>query len=75
MTGALLKTNLGLKGMISGGFFGTLLGTFAGVAVISLLKLTGKSMTEIRGKQTGYIYARDEAFHATLKVSNLLFIS
>lgn len=70
VTGALFKTNLGIKGMISGGFFGSLIGTVGGVALILLLKLSGKSMKEIRVRQTDYIYARDEALHASFKVSN-----
>lgn len=69
MTGALFKTNLGIKGMISGGFFGSLIGTVGGVAIISLLKLTGKSMKDIRAIQSKYIYARDEAFNTFEGVS------
>lgn len=71
VTGALFKFNLGIKGMISGGFFGTLIGTVGGIAFISLIKLSGKTMKEIREAQGRYIYARDEAMHATAKVSNL----
>lgn len=69
VTGALFKTNLGIKGMISGGFFGSLIGTVGGVAVISLLKLSGKSMKDIRVAQSKYIYARDEAFNTFRSVS------
>lgn len=71
VTGAIFKTNLGIKGMISGGFFGTLMGTVGGVMFISALKLSGKTMKEIREAQGKYIYARDKAMHGIAKVSNL----
>lgn len=71
LTGALFKFNLGIKGMISGGFFGTLIGTVGGVAIISVLKSFGKSMKEIRQSQARYIYARDDAFYWTAKVCSV----
>lgn len=73
LTGALFKINLGIKGMISGSFFGALIGTIGGVAIISVLKLSGKTIKEIRQGQTKYIYAKDEAFHAAVKVRNSVF--
>lgn len=61
VTGALYKFPLGPKGMISGGFFGTFIGTAAGALLVGALKLSGVSMKEIHRKQSEYFDLRDKS--------------
>ncbi|XP_043290051.1 RPII140-upstream gene protein [Venturia canescens] len=48
VTGGLFKTNMGLKGMVTGSVFGAALGTIAGGLSALTLKLGGVSMEDIR---------------------------
>lgn len=68
VTGALFKTNLGLKGMISGGFFGAALGTFGGSLIVGLIKVSGLSMKQIRDHQYIYTTSKDDCLHAMHRV-------
>ncbi|XP_059612476.1 RPII140-upstream gene protein [Phlebotomus argentipes] len=57
--GALYKMNLGLRGMMAGGFAGCLLGTVGGVVSLSILKVSGMSMEEVRYWQHKWKVDRD----------------
>lgn len=69
LTGSLFKTYLGIKGIISGGVFGAIIGTFGGAIFLGGLKLAGMSVKEYADMQTYYIYARDRAVHYSQLVS------
>lgn len=69
ITGAMYKISLGPKGMISGAFFGAVLGTFAGLITIPLLFISGVSMDDIYDSAHVYFRTKDELFHGCYKVS------
>lgn len=69
LTGSLFKASLGVKGAISGGFFGAAMGTLVGGTYVIGMKLAGVSMKELAGSTTSYLYARDRAVHGTSAVS------
>ncbi|KDR16313.1 RPII140-upstream gene protein [Zootermopsis nevadensis] len=48
VTGALYKCNMGLRGMAVGGGLGSVLGGICGLVSLSVLKMTGLTMEEIR---------------------------
>lgn len=75
ITGTLFKISLGPKGMISGGFFGTLLGTFAGALTVTALKLTGVTMNDVHDSAQFYFRKKDELFHGGAKVKQLIQLS
>lgn len=63
--------------MISGGFFGTVLGTFAGLAIYGLTKMTGITVDELYKAAHLYFRYKDSNFHLAFKVikihSNKIF--
>ncbi|XP_044754256.1 RPII140-upstream gene protein [Coccinella septempunctata] len=60
ITGALYKWQMGPRGWIVGGALGGILGLFSGSLSYGLLKLSGKSMSELRKYQAGIgDYRRD----------------
>lgn len=69
VTGAIYKFGLGPKGMFSGGFFGVLLGTFAGVLIYVSTKLTGATMDDTYQLLKSYYETKDLNFHAAHRVS------
>lgn len=69
LTGVLFKVSLGPKGMISGGFFGILLGSVCGAMIICSLKLTGCKMQDAYDVAHAYFESKDMAFHGVRKVS------
>lgn len=68
LAGSILKSSLGPKGMISGGVFCGLFGTFAGAMWMGMLKLTGKTMPELYRETQKPFRMVDEQFHASFKV-------
>ncbi|XP_069703295.1 RPII140-upstream gene protein isoform X2 [Periplaneta americana] len=60
LTGALYKCNMGLRGMAVGGGLGSVLGGIAGIASLSILKLSGLSMEEVRFWQHQWKQERDK---------------
>lgn len=68
LTGTIYKFGLGPKGMISGGFFGTVLGTFAGLAIYGLTKMTGITVDELYKAAHLYFRYKDSNFHLAFKV-------
>lgn len=72
LTGTLFKTHLGMKGMISGGFFGAILGSIGGSIFLGSLKLFGLSLKDYAEMQTYYMYARDKAVHES-QVVNIIY--
>lgn len=55
--------------MVSGGFFGCLIGTFYGVIAAGLLKLPGFEMKDIYDACHLYFRLKDRFFHGAYKVS------
>lgn len=51
ITGGLFRSNLGLKGFVAGSVIGTACGAVAGVATLSILKLSGVTMKDIYENQ------------------------
>lgn len=69
IAGSLYKFGLGPKGMLSGGFFGCLLGTFMGITVVAAAELTGCSMQDVYNATHSYFQMKDKFFHGAWKVS------
>lgn len=69
VTGAIYKFGLGPKGMISGGFFGGLLGTFGGYLIYITLKLSGTTMEDAHNLAKAYFVMKDYNFHGAHRVS------
>lgn len=70
-TGSIYKLGLGPKGMIAGGFFGTILGTFAGLSIYGITKFSGVSIDELYNTTQLFFKYKDSNFHEAAKVSNL----
>lgn len=68
ITGSLYKFALGPKGMISGAFFGCLIGTFGGCCIYILTKLTGIKMDDAYNLAKSYFVYKDRALHGAMKV-------
>lgn len=66
-TGAGYKMNMGLRGMTAGALVGGVLGTIAGSITWGILKLTGKTMEEIRMYNYQWRTSRDDAIDAAVK--------
>lgn len=60
VTGALFKTHLGMKGMLSGAFFGTIIGTVGGAFTVGAMKICGIKMAEYREEMSAYIFERNK---------------
>lgn len=71
MTGAVYKFGLGPKGMISGGFFGGLLGTFGGSLIYAFSKICGVSIDNLYHSAKIYFQYKDNSFQNSFKVSTL----
>lgn len=67
LTGALCRANLGIKGMISGCFVGTCVGTFGGGVSMLVLKASGKSMDDLREFAQTMKVTRDELAYNNYK--------
>lgn len=70
-TGSIYKFGLGPKGMIAGGFFGTFLGTFAGLSIYGLTKFSGVPIDELYNTTQLFFKYKDAKFHQAAKVSDL----
>lgn len=70
-TGSIYKLGLGPKGMIAGGFFGTILGTFAGLSIYGITKFSGVSIDELYNTTQLFFKYKDSNFHEAAKVSDL----
>lgn len=57
--------------MIAGGFFGTILGTFAGLSIYGLTKFSGVSIDELYDTTQLFFKYKDSNFHEAAKVSDL----
>lgn len=66
-TGALYKTNMGLRGMAAGAIVGGVLGTVAGTVTYGILKMTGTTMDELRLYQHHWSSDRKEMIHEATK--------
>lgn len=55
--------------MISGGFFGGVIGSFYGVFAVGLLKLSGTEMQDVYNACHLYFRQKDRFFHGAYKVS------
>lgn len=73
ITGTLFKFSLGPKGMISGGFFGILLGTVCGAAIVAATKLTGCTMQDAYDVAHSYFRGKDRFFYDAERVSKTNF--
>lgn len=69
VTGAIYKIGLGPKGMISGGFFGGLIGTVAGLTIYGFSKITGVTMDDVYQLAYSYFQYKDSNFHKVTRVS------
>lgn len=67
ITGALYKFNMGLAGMAVGGGLGGVLGGIAGLVSLSILKLSGMSMEEVRYWQYQWKEDRNRRFFRGVK--------
>ncbi|XP_031629623.1 RPII140-upstream gene protein [Contarinia nasturtii] len=65
LSGSLYRFSLGPKGMISGGFFGTVLGTFCGAIIYLSSKMTGVKMQDIYINTQVYFKVKDKNFHGS----------
>lgn len=72
ITGSLYKFALGPKGMISGAFFGLLIGSFGGSCIYVLTKLTGLKMDDVYDLAKSYFTYKDRSIHGSAKVSLLI---
>lgn len=70
ISGALYRFSLGPKGMISGGFFGGVLGTFGGLLMYAVLKIGGDTMEDIYRQAQLYFVIKDANFHGAARVSD-----
>jgi len=61
VTGVLYKANMGVRGIVVGGGLGLILGTVSGAATVFLLRITGKSMEELRYWQNNIQTSRSRA--------------
>ncbi len=59
---------MGLRGMVAGGLVGGVFGTVAGGVSLLILKMTGKSMEEVRYWQYKWRIERDQAINESMKV-------
>lgn len=73
ITGSLYKFALGPKGMVSGAFFGCLIGTFGGCCIYILTKLTGIKMDDAYDLAKSYFVYKDRSLHGSMKVCNKFF--
>lgn len=70
VTGTIYKFGLGPKGMISGGFFGVLIGTFGGLVLYITSKVTGITMNDAYNLSKAYFEYKDYNFHGAQRVSD-----
>ncbi|XP_055303827.1 RPII140-upstream gene protein-like isoform X1 [Sitodiplosis mosellana] len=63
VTGAIYKFGLGPKGMVAGGFFGGLIGTFGGLMLYITSKLSGITMDDAYNLSKLYYQSKDYNFH------------
>lgn len=61
---------MGPKGMVAGGLVGGVFGTVAGVVSLGILKLSGRSMEEVRYWQYKWKLDRYETINEAMKVKN-----
>lgn len=73
LAGSLYKFSLGPKGMVSGGVFGGILGTFAGALIVPMIKLSDKQMSEFYATTHEYFKYKDRNLHASPLVSSAYF--
>lgn len=71
VSGAIYKFSLGPKGMVSGGFFGGLIGTFGGSMLYIISKLSGVTMNEVYNLAKVYFETKDYHFHGAQRVSSI----
>lgn len=69
VTGSLYKLNMGLRGMAVGGLLGGSLGAVAGAVSLLVLKVSGRSMEEVRYWQYQWKTNRDANIRESMKVS------
>lgn len=69
MTGAIYKFGLGPKGMIAGGFFGGLIGTFGGLFLYAISRVSGITMDDAYNLSKIYFQTKDYNFHGAHRVS------
>lgn len=72
VTGSLYKMNMGLRGMAVGGLLGGGLGAVAGTLSLIVLRLSGKSMEEVRYWQYQWKANRDANIREAMKVVYLV---
>lgn len=75
VTGSLYKINMGLRGMAVGGLLGGGLGAVAGALSLVVLKLSGRSMEEVRYWQYQWKSNRDAAIREAIKVFIIVFLN
>lgn len=71
VTGSLYKMNMGLRGMAVGGLLGGSLGAVAGAVSLLVLKVSGKSMEEVRYWQYQWKTNRVSNIRESMKVKKL----
>lgn len=69
VTGAIYKFWLGPKGMISGGFFGALIGTMGGICIFGFSKITGYTMDDVYRTAKLYFLYKDINLQNAIKVN------
>lgn len=69
--GSMFRINMGIRGMLSGAFLGSMLGGMCGITSVALLYISGFKMDKIYEIQQRWVLAREEKSRQRMQQSSL----